>query len=636
MSLYDIYGGTVNSVTWSNIQVDQAGGLWDIDMAPSAASYSPGIAQGNITICNIKQTADQTVLPDIVGNGGATFEPSVEPVPNIQMAVSLPNTSSYTGTPQAVQTAPIFSNVVVGANKSAVTSLHSGNDFYYLASDGTGFGTQYSNSTQMPQNVVEMTVRQRSTTNAASGSIWNYNQSQIGGDMVSPQFTSATCPVSPLLQAATLMTPAVSAWPTTTAITYGQSLSSSTLTGGAASTAGTFAFSTPSIVPSAGTTTQSVIFTPTDSVDYRSITGSVCLTVSQATPTVAWTAPSPIAYGTSLSTTQLDATAVDGNGNTVAGSFAYTAGGNTFQIAEVLSAGTYAVTATFTPISTNYVSGLTASGNLTVTKVATTMIVSPSGNPVIANTSVILTAIVQSSTSGGMPTGPVSFYDGATLLGSGTLNTAGVASYSTNALAQGSHSISAVYVGDNNFTGSTASTVTLLDTAASDFTFVASGSTSQTVTSGSAASYQSEITPVSGSFSAQVIFSASGLPTGSTVTFVPAMIAAGGGASAVLVTIQTAAAAAGNNRQLTHHINSSMLSVLLLPLLTIGRRLRKRSLRRGLVLVVLTVISAGIASLTGCGNASVSRTGAASSYTIYITATSGGIQHSFEVNLGLQ
>jgi hypothetical protein len=92
-------------------------------------------------------------------------------------------------------------------------------------------------------------------------------------------------------------TPTVSVWPTASAITYGQTLSSSTLTGGTASTPGTFTFTTLGTVPAAGTSAQSVTFTPTDTVDYASVTGTVNVTVNKATPTVTFTgAPTSAAY----------------------------------------------------------------------------------------------------------------------------------------------------------------------------------------------------------------------------------------------------------------------------------------------------------------------------------------------------
>jgi hypothetical protein len=66
---------------------------------------------------------------------------------------------------------------------------------------------------------------------------------------------------------------------------------------------------------------------------------------------------------------------------------------------------------------------------------------------------VTFTATVSGAQSGLTPTGTVTFKDGATVIGSGSLNGGGQATFSTSALSGGSHSITAVYGGDTNFTG---------------------------------------------------------------------------------------------------------------------------------------------------------------------------------------
>ena len=78
-------------------------------------------------------------------------------------------------------------------------------------------------------------------------------------------------------------TPKVSAWPTASAITLGQPLSASTLTGGACSVAGTFVFTMPGIIPaSVGTHSAAVTFTPTDTADYNTAAGQVNVKVNPA------------------------------------------------------------------------------------------------------------------------------------------------------------------------------------------------------------------------------------------------------------------------------------------------------------------------------------------------------------------
>ena len=74
-------------------------------------------------------------------------------------------------------------------------------------------------------------------------------------------------------------TPTVTIWPTATAITYGQTLASSTLSGGSASVAGIFAFTTPATAPVVGATSQGVTFTPTDTTNYNTVSGTVNVTV---------------------------------------------------------------------------------------------------------------------------------------------------------------------------------------------------------------------------------------------------------------------------------------------------------------------------------------------------------------------
>jgi subtilisin family serine protease len=67
--------------------------------------------------------------------------------------------------------------------------------------------------------------------------------------------------------------------PTASTMTFGQTLASSTLTGGSASVAGTFTFTSIGTAPPLGTSSQSVTFTPSDSANYLSATTSALVTV---------------------------------------------------------------------------------------------------------------------------------------------------------------------------------------------------------------------------------------------------------------------------------------------------------------------------------------------------------------------
>lgn len=84
-------------------------------------------------------------------------------------------------------------------------------------------------------------------------------------------------------------TPVVTALPTASAITYGQTLEDSTLTGGTASVPGTFAWKTSSTSPTvndSNSTAYPVVFTPNDTTNYNSVETAVKLPVNPADPEI--------------------------------------------------------------------------------------------------------------------------------------------------------------------------------------------------------------------------------------------------------------------------------------------------------------------------------------------------------------
>ena len=96
----------------------------------------------------------------------------------------------------------------------------------------------------------------------------------------------------------------------------------------------------------------------------QTLTSSAQVTITAAgttapTPSITWSAPGAIQYGTALGAASLDATA------NVPGSFAYTPAAGT-----VLKAGTQTLTATFTPSDTSTYSSATATVRLTVNQSA--------------------------------------------------------------------------------------------------------------------------------------------------------------------------------------------------------------------------------------------------------------------------
>ena len=96
-----------------------------------------------------------------------------------------------------------------------------------------------------------------------------------------------------------------------------------------------------------------------------------------------------------------------------------------------------------------------------VNRAATTTSVSSSANPSVLGQNVTLTATVAVMSPGsGTPTGTVTFADGSTTLGTGTLSQVGgvdQATFSTSKLPIGAQTITASYGGDSNFKGSSGS-----------------------------------------------------------------------------------------------------------------------------------------------------------------------------------
>jgi len=160
-------------------------------------------------------------------------------------------------------------------------------------------------------------------------------------------------------------TPAIR-WSKPAPITYGTPLGAAQLNA-TAPVPGKFAYIPGAgAVLAAGTHTPSVIFTPDDATNYNPVQAAVSLTVTKATPTIVWAAPSPITYGSALTATQLNATA------SVPGKFVYSP-----AVGEVLSAGEHTLSVSLTPYDTTDYAAVEATVSLTVAKAKPTTIIWP-------------------------------------------------------------------------------------------------------------------------------------------------------------------------------------------------------------------------------------------------------------------
>jgi Big-like domain-containing protein len=105
--------------------------------------------------------------------------------------------------------------------------------------------------------------------------------------------------------------------------------------------------------------------------------------------------------------------------------------------------------------ATLFVLVFSAAGAAGAQKADTTTQLASSANPSVFGHPVTFTATVTTVAPGsGTPTGTVTFSDGSNMLGRGTLNGAGQATFTTSGLFVGRHNIVTRYAGDSKFNGS--------------------------------------------------------------------------------------------------------------------------------------------------------------------------------------
>ena len=169
---------------------------------------------------------------------------------------------------------------------------------------------------------------------------------------------------------------------------------------------------------------------------------------------------------TSPSGTPTGAVTFFDNGNSM-GTFPLTAGVATLTT-STLPAGSHTITVTYSG-DTNFDTSTSAPYVQGVGQTVTTTVVTSNINPSYLGQSVTFTANVTSNL--GVPTGTVTFLDGAITMGTGTLS-GGNATFTIATLLSGTHNITASYGGDPDYFGSVSAIIvqvvipdTMIDTA---------------------------------------------------------------------------------------------------------------------------------------------------------------------------
>lgn len=256
--------------------------------------------------------------------------------------------------------------------------------------------------------------------------------------------------------------------------------------------------------------------------------------------------------------------------------------------------------------------------NKTIAPTATT--VASSSNPVYSGASETFTATVAHGWAVA-PTGSVTFSDGTTVLGTGPLNSSGVATLTiTSPTSPGTYSITAAYAGDANNLGSTSNVLTVTVDAAT-FTLSAAPA-SQSITSGSSATYNLTVTP-NGSYTSQVSFSCSLSPS-SSATCSASPVTPNANTTTTTLKISGATAAAAVVRASNVLLYGSLMPIGVLGFFLYGGR--KRSIAQGVKhFLALTTLLVFGAALLGCGGGTSAPSTQPSSqpqtYQVTITAT---------------
>ena len=360
--------------------------------------------------------ASSTLSGGVASVGGSFAFTTPSTSPNAGTA-----NQSYTFTPTSTNYTTVTGNVSVTVSPATLTVTASdqsktygttspisgtlNTNFTVVGLQGTDVasGATLSYSGSPAGNLATATAGNYTITPSAltlsSGSTGNYSITYTTGTLTIGQVTTT-----------------ITTLPTASTITYGQTLSNSTLSGGVASVPGTFAFYQPSGIPDAGTASQTIVFTPTDAVDYSTVTSAVNVTVTQATPTVTVVVGTYPYSGSSQGPTTATNT---GTGTTY--TWSYVGTGSTSYAASSTpptNAGTYTATATVAASSDgDYTVATSAATAFTIDQLTPTITTNPTASDIYAGQT-----LASSTLSGGVASvaGTFSFTTPSTVISAGT------------------------------------------------------------------------------------------------------------------------------------------------------------------------------------------------------------------------
>jgi hypothetical protein len=257
------------------------------------------------------------------------------------------------------------------------------------------------------------------------------------------------------------------------------------------SSSGQASFTTSALSPGSHTITATYQSDPIFAMSSGDNSASP-LVVQEATTTTVGTSLTSSVFGQNVTITATVA-AQDAGAGTPLGTVTFTEGstvlasgvavdatGKASFTTSGLSIGSHTITATFTG-APGWLSstGNNSSAPVVVSQDGTTTVLTASPTSAVTGQTVTLTATVTANSPGsGTPGDTVTFKDGSTVLGTATLNSSGQATLTTSALAVGSHTLTASYGGDTNFTSSSGSAPATVSAASTTTTLTSSANPS--------------------------------------------------------------------------------------------------------------------------------------------------------------
>ncbi len=341
-------------------------------------------------------------------------------------------------------------------------------------------------------------------------------------------------------------------------------------------------------------------------------------------------------YGTPLTLTANIAPSLPGAG-TLTGTVTFENGSTPLGPAATITNGVATLTTSTLPVGANSISAIyagnyqphTVSNTQNVSQAGTTTTLSPLA-AVNVGQSVTITATVCPGAgcpaTGVAPTGTVTFLDGTSAIGMGVVASNGTAAFTTSSLAAGTHSITASYPGDTNYTASV-SPAGNLSVTGPGFTLAASALSPGSVSAGASSTSTVTITTTGGLSASSVGLSCAVTPSSGKAPACSIGSINGGGQATL-----TVSTTAPTTSMLAHHSSLFYAAWFLLP--AFGMVFMSKPQRNKLIMFAAVLfISAGCIFQSACGGGSP-KTGTTTttvagtpsgSYSVTVTGASTGL-----------